>query len=170
MRSLKDLLVIELQDLHSAETQLHDSLRRMIEAARSDRLRRVLEPHREETRIQVKRLERALALLGAVPTDDVCEAMDGIVAQAEELMEDDLAGEVFDAALAVTALKVEHFEIATYGALLSIAETLEAHEVADLLRASLDEERGAAAAIAQAANDDVNLRAARPAAPAEQDP
>ena len=93
-----------------------------------------------EAKAQIARLEHVLALLGAGPGDDDCEAMEGIVAQAEELMEDDLPGEILDAALLVTALKVKHFEIASYRAVVALAEACGAREASATLQESLAEE------------------------------
>ena len=161
MRSLRELLIIEAQDLHSGETLLWDSLRRIAESARNRRLGALLAAQRLETRAQIGRLETMLGLLGATPSDDDCEAMEGIIAQAEELMEDDLPGEIMDAALAVTALKVKHFEIASYRALLALAEACGEPEPARLLRESLAEEWRAVSELDAIAEQEIHLKAAQ---------
>lgn len=161
MRTLRDLLIVEAQDLHSGETLLWDSLRRIAESARNQRLGALLAAQRLETQAQIGRLEAVLARLGGAPSDDDCEAMEGIIAQAEELMEDDLPGEIMDAALAVTAIKVKHFEIASYRALLALAEACGEIEPARLLRESLAEEWRAVAELDAIAAQDIHLRAAQ---------
>jgi ferritin-like metal-binding protein YciE len=161
MRTLLDLLVVETQDLHAAETQLQEALPRMIEQTRADALRDALLARHAMTPARIAHLERALGLMGAVATDDVCEAMDGIVAQAEELMEDALPGELFDAALLITARKIAHFEIATYAALAALAEAAGREDVARLMRAGLGEETLHETALVEAGARDVNRMAAR---------
>lgn len=161
MRSLRDLMIIEAQDLHSGETLLWDSLRRIAESARDERLGSFLGLLRTETKTQIARLETVLQELGAAPSDDDCEAMEGIIAQAEELMEDDLPGEIMDAALVITALKVKHFEIASYRALVALAEACEMPAAVRLLRVSHGEELRAEAELASFADWDLHAKAAR---------
>ena len=159
MRSLRDLMIIETQDLHSGETLLWDSLRRIAESARDERLSSFLGQMRTETKTQVARLETVLRALDAAPSDDDCEAMEGIIAQAEELMEDDLPGEIMDAALLITALKVKHFEIASYRALLALAEACDIPAAARLLRQSHEEELRAEAELAGFADRTLQAKA-----------
>ena len=161
MRTLRDLLVVEAQDLHSGETLLWDSLRRIAESARDARLGALFAAQRAETKEQIARLETALGRLGAAPSDDECEAMEGIIAQAEELMEDDLPGELMDAALVITASKVKHFEIASYRALVALAEACGEVDVARLLRASLEEELQAETGLRAIGAQDVHRKAAQ---------
>lgn len=166
MRSLRELLIVEAQDLHAGETLLAEALPRIVESARSESLQRALGAQHTDAERQVERLERVLASLGAGPSDDDCEAMEGIVAQAEELMEDDLPGEILDAALLVTALKVKHFEIASYRSLVALADACGARDAATLLRASLAEERQAEVALDHIAAREIHRKAAL-LAPAE---
>lgn len=161
MHALRDLLIIEAQDLHAGETLIAQALPRIIESARAESLQRALAAQQAEAGAQIARLEQALALLGAAPGDDDCEAMEGIVAQAEELMEDDLPGEILDAALLVTASKVKHFEIASYGALVALAEACGEAAAAALLRESLAEERRAEAALDRLGGEEIHRRAAQ---------
>ena len=163
MHSLRDLIVVELQDLQSGERLLWDSLRRMSESARDPGLARFFDRMRAETKAQIARLDTVLRAFGGEPSDDDCEAMEGIIAQAEELMEDDMPGEIMDAALVVTALKVKHFEIASYSALLALAVASDMPGAAQLLRMSHEEELRAEAELATVTTQDIHRKAARSA-------
>lgn len=160
MHTLRDLLIIEAQDLHAGETLFARALPRIAESVRAESLHRALVAQHAEGRAQVARLGQVLAMLGAAPGDDDCEAMEGIVAQAEELMEDDLPGALLDAALLVTTIKVKHFEIASYRALVAMAEACGAAGASALLQESLAEETRAEAALGRLGGQEVHARAA----------
>jgi ferritin-like metal-binding protein YciE len=161
---IKDLLTEVLQDTYSAETQLLDALPEMAEAAASPTLRQAFETHRQETERQVERLERAAEMLDIDLEGEDCEAMEGLVAEAEEIIEDHDEGPLRDAALIGAAQKVEHYEIAAYGTICALAKAAGLREVADLLAQTLQEEKATDEKLSQLAETEVNPAAVRSAA------
>src|SRR5580704_7198123 len=109
LHTLKDLLVDELKDLYSAETQLVKALPKMAKAASNEDLRDGFSSHLEQTKGHVERLERALKTLGAAPNGKVCEAMKGLVKEGAEAIETKGPGEIRDANLIGAAQRVEHY-------------------------------------------------------------
>ncbi|NGM18783.1 ferritin-like domain-containing protein [Roseomonas stagni] len=152
----KSLMIEALQDAYSAETQLVEALPQMAEAAHSPTLRQAFEDHLTQTRTHVERLERAAELLDADPEGEECEAMEGLTAEAEEIMDDHDEGPVRDAALIGAAQKVEHYEIATYGTLQAMAKAAGMQEVADLFGQTLAEEKTADEKLTALAEREVN--------------
>ena len=108
-KKIQDLLLEELSDVYSAERQILEALPKLIEAASSQELKAALSEHLKETEGQVSRLDRAFQTLGAQPQDKQCEAMKGLVKEADELLQEGLAPEVLDVALIAAAQKVEHY-------------------------------------------------------------
>ena len=161
--TLTDLLVEELRDLYDAEQQLVAALPKLAEAAFDEELREAFEQHLNVTKEQVVRLEQVLKIL-KVPADGKhCPAMAGLIEEAEELLA--LKGnggdpEVLDAGLIIAAQKVEHYEIAAYGGARTLARTLGAQQVADLLQETLDEEAEADRMLSELAESSINLDAA----------
>lgn len=139
--SLEDLLLDGLRDLYSAESQLIKALPRMAKAASSQELRRAFEEHLEQTRGQLERLDQVFEHLGARGKGKKCVAMEGLIEEGKELMEQDVDDPVMDAGLIAAAQKVEHYEIAAYGTCRTWAQQLEQNEIADLLQQTLDEEK-----------------------------
>ena len=138
--SLKDVLQEQLEDLHSAETQLVQALPKMAQAAHHDQLREAIEHHLEETRGHVKRVEEALGELGiAMPTEE-CKAMKGLIAEGEELIQKGGDPTAKDAALIGAAQRVEHYEIAAYGTARQLADDCGYDSIKDLMDQTLDEE------------------------------
>ena len=136
----RDLLVHELKDLYSAETQLLKALPRMAKAATSDELREAFETHQQQTETQVERLEKVAKKLGETMKGKKCKAMEGLVAEAKEVMEEDADPALMDLALIGAAQKVEHYEIAGYGTARTLAELVGEDDVAEILQETLDEE------------------------------
>lgn len=165
---IKDLLIEELRDTWSAENQLLEALPQMAEAASSPTLRQAFETHQRETEQQVERLRQAAQMLGTDPEGNDCEAMEGLVAEAEEILEEHEEGPVRDAALIAAAQKVEHYEIASYGTLCALAKSCGMQEVADLLAQTLQEEKATDDKLTQLAEQEVNPAAARGAAANDQ--
>src|SRR5215217_401606 len=112
--SLRDLYVNELRDLYNAENQLLKALPRMAKAATAPELKAAFTEHLEVTRGQVARLEKMFEDLGVSPKVKKCVAMEGLIEEGKELMEEDGDESVLDAALIATQ-KVEHYEMAGYG-------------------------------------------------------
>lgn len=140
MVTLNDLLEDELKDLYSAEKQLIKALPKMAKRASSPQLRSALEQHLEVTKRQAKRLEQVFEELGRSAKAKTCEAMAGIIEEAEDMMDEDAEEAVMDAAIIGCAQKVEHYEIATYGTVRSWAQRVGAQRAAQLLDQTLQEE------------------------------
>ncbi len=139
--SLQQLYVEELKDLFSAENQLTKALPKMAKAASSDELRQGFEEHLEQTKGQIERLQQIFQKLGEKGTGKKCLGMEGLVKEGAEVMGDDFEDAVMDAALISAAQRVEHYEIAGYGAVIAYAELLGESEHASLLRETLEEEK-----------------------------
>lgn len=138
--TLQELLIDELKDLYSAETQLTKALPKMAKAATDEALKAGFEEHLDQTHEHIARLDRAMELLAASPKGKTCKAMKGLIAEGEEKIKEDASPAVKDAALIGAAQKVEHYEIAGYGTVRTFAELLGEDEVVALLQETLDEE------------------------------
>lgn len=139
-KTLNELYVGELKDLFSAESQLVKALPKMAKAASSDELRAGFEKHLEQTKVHVQRLEEIFKSLNESPTGKKCVGMEGLVKEGSELMEEGFEGAVLDAGLIGAARRVEHYEIAAYGAISEIATALGQTQHASLLEETLAEE------------------------------
>jgi ferritin-like metal-binding protein YciE len=138
---LKDLYIDELKDLYNAENQLLKALPKMAKAASSDELRKGFEKHLEQTKGQVQRLEQIFQKLDESPKGKKCKGMEGLIEEGSEVIEEDFEGAVKDAALIGAAQRVEHYEIAGYGTVRSMAETLGEDDHVSLLEETLKEEK-----------------------------
>jgi len=138
--TLKDVLQEQLEDLHSAETQLVTALPKMAQSAGHDELRQAFEHHLEETRGHVRRVEEALGELGVSSPSEVCKGMQGLIAEGEEMI--GMGGDPIakDAALIAAAQRVEHYEIAAYGTARQLADDCGFDGIRDLMDQTLDEE------------------------------
>jgi ferritin-like metal-binding protein YciE len=150
----------ELKDIYWAEKALTTAIPKMISNATSPELTEALENHLAETEEHVTRLEQVFAVLGKEASAKKCEAMAGLIKEAEGLMEDSDEGMMRDAAIISAAQKVEHYEIASYGTLRTFAETLGLDEAVDILQSTLDEEKNADLILTEVAVSTVNLEAA----------
>ncbi len=139
--SLRELYVDELKDLYSAEKQLTKALPKMAKAASSTELRDGFEEHLEQTKGHVQRLEEIFTALGAKAAGKKCVGMEGLIKEGAEIMGEDFADEVMDAALISAAQRVEHYEVAAYGTVSAYADLLGESEHASLLRQTLEEEK-----------------------------
>jgi ferritin-like metal-binding protein YciE len=138
--SINDVYTHELQDLHSAETQLIEALPKMAQAASSDELRQAFEQHLEETRDHVERLNQILAQAGTSAGGEKCKGMAGLLAEGKGVIEAQGDPTVKDAALISAAQRVEHYEIAAYGTARTFADELGMDDAKELLDQTLDEE------------------------------
>jgi ferritin-like metal-binding protein YciE len=161
--SLRDLYVEELKDVLNAERQLVKALPKMAAQATSGELRAAFEEHRIVTEEQVRRLETIFDDLGQAPRGKRCLGMEGLIAESEEMIQEDMEPEVLDAALIASAQRVEHYEIAAYGTLRTYARQLGLDNHAELLQRTLDEEGEADKLLTQIAESSVNLEADREA-------
>ena len=140
IENLKDLLVHELKDLYSAETQIMEALPKMAEAAHSQELKKAFNDHLEETKGQKQRLEEIFKHFDYKPGGQKCDAAEGLIEEGEEIIEELDKGELRDAALIGAAQRVEHYEMAGYGTARTFAEVLGLSEVQRLLQETLDQE------------------------------
>lgn len=157
--AVQRLLVKQMQDAYSAETQALEAYPAMLEAVTADSLRKALQSHADETKTQVDRLERALGLLDSDPGDQHCQGMHGLIEEAREEMQQYAPGPLLDVVLLAAAQRVEHYEIATYGTMATLAEDLGEADVAELLEEILDEEKAADKRLSHIADDEVNAAA-----------
>ena len=139
--TLKDLFVEELQDLYSAENQLVKALPKMAKAATSAELKKGFETHLKETKGHVERLDKIFKMLDEKAKGPKCKAMEGLVEEGKEIIENHDAGELLDAGLIAAAQKVEHYEIASYGTVRAWAGQMGLDDVAEILNQTLEEEK-----------------------------
>ena len=156
LHSMQDLLVSELRDLYNAEKQLIEALPKIAEKTSSQTLRKAILDHLEQTRGHAARLERACSELGVKPTGKKCKAMEGLVAEGDEMLEDDGDEAVRDAGIITAAQRVEHYEIAAYGGAIAFAEELGRDSIARLLKQTIDEEEEADRKLTEIAETEVN--------------
>ncbi|MGA0557953.1 ferritin-like domain-containing protein [Larkinella sp. VNQ87] len=154
---LKELFVDELKDIYWAEKHLTKALTKMAKSATSDQLRGAFETHLAETENQVKRLEQVFEAVGEKASAKKCEAMEGLIEEAEELIKDtEDGGLTRDVALISAAQKVEHYEIASYGTLKTLAGVLGYPEAVKLLEATLGEEKKTDSLLTDIAESSIN--------------
>jgi ferritin-like metal-binding protein YciE len=157
--SLEDLFVHELKDLLSAEKQLVKALPKMAKGANSPALQAAFEEHLEQTKGHVERLEKIFSILEKSPRAEHCKAMEGLVQEGADLLEEEGAAMVKDAALIGAAQRVEHYEIAAYGTTRTLAELLGQNEAVKLLQQTLDEEKETDEKLTELAMSEVNPEA-----------
>jgi ferritin-like metal-binding protein YciE len=165
-KTLHDLFLNELKDIHSAERQLTRALPKMARAATNPELKQGFETHLKETRGQIERLDTVFESLDSTSRGQKCEAMEGLIAEAQELMEMELEPDALDAALIGAAQKVEHYEIASYGTVCAWAKAMKHDEALNLLLETLAEEKATDDKLTRLAKTVVNVPAARRANPA----
>lgn len=158
---LMKLFEDELKDIYWAEKALTKAIPKMVKNATSEELITALEDHLTETKEQVKRVEQVFEILGKKASAKKCEAMEGLMKEAEEIMESCEEGAMRDAGIISVAQKVEHYEIASYGTLRQFAETLGLADVAELLQMTLDEEKAADIKLSEVATTSINLEASQ---------
>jgi ferritin-like metal-binding protein YciE len=166
--SFKKLYVDELKDLYSAENQLVKALPKMAKAASSEDLRQGFEAHLEQTRGHVQRLETIFESLKESPKGKKCVAMEGLVKEGTEVMEEEFEGSVLDAALIGAAQRVEHYEIAAYGTVCEFAKVLGETKHASFLEKTLEEERQTDEKLTRLAKE-INAQANEARSPKELD-
>jgi ferritin-like metal-binding protein YciE len=164
-KTLHDLFLNELKDIYNAEKQLTRALPKMARAATNPELKQGIEHHLEQTKGQVERLDSVFESLDASSRGQTCEAMEGLLAEAQELMELGLEPDALDAALIAAAQKVEHYEIATYGTVCTWAKAMKHEKALDLLLETLAEEKETDEILTKLAKSAVNTAAARHAHP-----
>ncbi|WP_128545225.1 YciE/YciF ferroxidase family protein [Larkinella soli] len=159
--SLRELFLHELKDIYYAEKKLVDNLPVMAEKATTQELRSAFQMHLQETQNQVSRLEQVFRSVGEEAEEVTCEAMDGLVEEGEEVIDETQEGTLTrDAGLIISAQKIEHYEISAYGSLRTLAQMLGFNEAAQLLQQTLEEEKATDAKLTAVAESFVNQRAA----------
>ena len=156
---LMKLFEEELKDIYWAEKALTKAIPKMIKNATSAELIEALENHLLETEEQVKRVEQVFELTGKKAVAKKCEAMEGLIKEAEEIMEECEEGAMRDAGIISAGQKVEHYEIASYGTLRQFAETLGLADATALLEETLNEEKVADEKLTEVAVSAINVEA-----------
>jgi ferritin-like metal-binding protein YciE len=158
-KSLDDLLLTFMQDVYYAERQILKALPKMAKAATNPQLQEAFTHHREETEVQVERMQRAFEVMGKRARTQTCEAINGLIEEGEEVAESFPEGPVRDAGLVACAQAVEHYEISRYGSLIAWAKTAGRKELVQLFEETLVEEKKADTLLNQLANKDINPQA-----------
>ncbi len=143
IKNLQDLFEHLLQDIYYAEKQIKKTLSKMKEHATDEKLANAFETHLEETEEHISKLETVFDMTGFEKDTEKCEAIIGLLKEGNSLIEECESGSVCDAALIVAAQKVEHYEIASYGALCNMAKLLGEQEAAEILHEILEQEKSA---------------------------
>lgn len=160
LNSLDDLFTHFLRDIYYAEKQVLKTLPKMARKADSDELRRAFEHHRKETEGQIENLEKVFEILGLKPRGVTCEAINGILEEGKEIMEDVEDADTCDAGMIAAAQAVEHYEITRYGTLVAWAKRLGMADAAKHLQANLDQEYQADRNLSKLAETKLNKEAA----------
>ncbi len=159
LNSMEQLFLNELKDVYSAEKQLVRALPRMAKAAQSPSLQQAFTKHLEETKGQVERLEQIFEALGETSRGKKCKGMEGLIEEGKEVLEEDGQPEVIDAALISAAQRVEHYEMAAYGCLVTYAGLLGNAAAARLLKQTLAEEEATDKALSALGEGGINQAA-----------
>lgn len=156
---LMSLFEDQLKDIYWAEKALTKALPKMIKNATSEELIEGLKMHLEETHEQIERLEKVFESIDKKPVAKKCDAMEGLIKEAESIMDSSEEGPMCDAGIILAGQKIEHYEIASYGTLCAFAKILENDDAAALLQQTLEEEKEADANLSQIA-ESINVEAA----------
>ena len=139
---VRELLTEELKDAYSAEKQALRCMQRALRKASAEELREGIQMHIEQTQVQIERVEQAMEKLSVRPGRKVCEAMRGLVEEAQhDIEEQDEKGPILDLVIVAGMQRIEHYEIAAYGTGIALAEAVGEQKVADLLSETLEEEK-----------------------------
>ena len=159
-KDLSSLFLDTLKDIYYAEKQIYKALPKMAKAASSDQLRNAFEKHHDETEEHIERLEKVFDLLGKPARGKKCEAIEGIIDEGKEIMDEYQDAPALDAGLIAAAQAVEHYEISRYGTLKSWADKLSMNEAMKLLDQTLAEEKKTDDTLSKIAVSAVNAEAA----------
>jgi ferritin-like metal-binding protein YciE len=163
IKTMEELFLHGLEDVYFAEKQIVKALPKMAKAVKSKELKQAMETHLEETKEQVKRLDKVFNLLGEKAQGTECPAIEGLIEEGEELMKETKDKDVVSAGLLAGAQAVEHYEIARYGTLVAWAQLLGHQEISELLEETLSEEKNADRILNEIALREVNERAGKAA-------
>ncbi|MBB3354670.1 ferritin-like metal-binding protein YciE [Rhizobium sp. BK049] len=157
-KTLNDLFLDTLKDIYYAEKQILKALPKMARAAQSEEGKAGFLQHRDETQAQVERLEQVFEMVGKPARGKTCEAIQGIIAEAEEIMDEFKGTVALDAGLISSAQAVEHYEIARYGTLIAWAKQLGLKDAVPLLQATLAEEEATDKKLTRLAESSANIK------------
>jgi ferritin-like metal-binding protein YciE len=158
-KTLDDLFLDTLKDIYYAEKQILRALPKMAKAAEAEELRQAFETHREQTQGQIERLDQVFEMIGKRSQGKSCDAMQGIIEEAKEIMENYENSEALDAGLIASAQAVEHYEITRYGTLKRWAEQLGHSDAVELLDQTLNEEKETDQLLTRIADESANQEA-----------
>jgi ferritin-like metal-binding protein YciE len=156
MQAMEELFYAVLQDVYFAEKQLLKTLPKLAKKSTNERLQEAFTNHRDETERQVERLEKVFEAIGKKPRGKSCDAILGIIAEGQEVIDEVDDGALRDASILAAAQAAEHYEIARYGTLRAWAELLGQDEAVDLLSETLTEEKHADELLTSIADGGVN--------------
>ncbi|HEX2727936.1 MAG TPA: ferritin-like domain-containing protein [Beijerinckiaceae bacterium] len=159
-KTLNDLFLEVMKDMYHAEKQILRALPRMAKAAESKELRGAFETHRDETEVQVERLEQVFEIIGKPARAKTCHAIQGIIEEGKEVMSDFAKTDALDAGLIAAAQAVEHYEISRYGTLRTWANQLGMKDAARLFEQTLEEEKKTDGLLTELAEAAANPKAA----------
>ncbi|EEZ4616705.1 ferritin-like domain-containing protein [Escherichia coli] len=160
IKSVEDIFIHLLSDTYSAEKQLTKALSKLSRSAYSDKLTAAFQSHLDETPGQIERIDQVVDSEDGLKLKRIkCAAMEGLIEEANEVIESTDKNEVRDAALIAAAQKVEHYEIASYGTLVTLAEQLGYKKAAKLLKETLEEEKATDVKLTDLAFNNVNKKA-----------
>ncbi|WP_085452878.1 ferritin-like domain-containing protein [Escherichia coli] len=160
IKSVEDIFIHLLSDTYSAEKQLTKALSKLSRSAYSDKLTAAFQSHLDETHGQIERIDQIVDSEDGLELKRIkCAAMEGLIEEANEVIESTDKNEVRDAALIAAAQKVEHYEIASYGTLVTLAEQLGYKKAAKLLKETLEEEKATDVKLTDLAFNNVNKKA-----------
>jgi ferritin-like metal-binding protein YciE len=159
MESLHELFMAELKDIYDAEHQVIEALPKMEKAAKSAQLKQGFRTHLRDSENHISRLEQVFSMMGKKAARKKCKGMAGLIKEGDELMKEDADPDVTDAGLISAAQKVEHYEMAAYGALRTWAKMMGHRDAARLLQQTLDEEGDTDKKLTAMAENTINERA-----------
>lgn len=159
--ALLELFVDQIKDIYWAEKHLLKALPKMQKAATTEELRSAIETHTEQTQVHVERLEEVFELLEEKAQAKKCDGMDGLVEEGQTVIAETDAGTATrDVGIIISAQKVEHYEIAAYGGLATLAKTLGRDDIAEILAETLAEEKETDELLTEIAESNINFTAA----------
>jgi ferritin-like metal-binding protein YciE len=157
---LEKFFVDSLKDVYWAEKHLTKALPKMQKAATTEQLKQAIEDHTAQTEEHVARLEQVFEMLGKKAQAKKCDGMEGLVKEGESVVEETEDGSMTrDVGIIVSAQKVEHYEIAAYGSLVTLAKTMGHDDVAEILAQTLEEEKETDQLLSEIAEGDINWEA-----------
>lgn len=163
-KGLEDLFYDGLKDIYYAERKILTALKKMAKGAESEELKAAFEKHRDETEGQIDRLQQVFDAFGRRAQGKTCPAIDGMIEEGQEILEEFGDSPALDAGLVAAAQAVEHYEIARYGTLVTWAGLLGLRDAVPLLEQTLEEEKATDEALTQLGETGVNERAMQQAA------